>query len=294
MLRKLLLLLGFVIFLNIPLAAQPVNIEVNYQSFRPFIHFQLDISTHGHRVDSYESIYLQGYMDGVNDRYLYGPSRVDIIRNIRAYRAGYRDGFRDRSLLIRLRGQRWYQRHRFSYNDYYAPTYAVQIWLSGLSLSFLKAPERRLPHHWHRRAHVHVKKYRKWMRKQSHRSGHNGFYSAPNIERRFKKRIRNYRTRLNHVKKRRRGSISHSPKRIDKKRYERKRSRLKSSLKSPIKRSGDRAQERVERGDDRSHKKIKKRGKRTRKRGKVNRKRKRDNNNSKKQRSRRGNRNGNN
>ena len=293
MLRKLLLLLGFVMLFNIPLAAQHTHIELNYQSFRPFIHFQLNVETHRYHADSYESVYLKGYMDGVNDKFFYGPTLVDIIQNIRAYKAGYRDGIRDRSLLIRLRGHRWYQRHRFSYDDYYAPTYAIQIWLSGLSLAFLKAPEHRLPHRWHRRAHAHVKKYRKWMRRQSHRPDHDGFYSAPNVERRFKKRIRNYRNRLNDITKRRRGSISHTPKRIDKKRYERQRSRLKSTLKSRIKRSRDRGQARVEKRGERSRKKIKKRGSRTRNRGNVNRDRKRENNKSKKQRSRRGNRNGN-
>src|SRR5699024_225742 len=91
------------------------------------------------------SAYMKGYMDGVNDARYYRHRFAAMVHDFRMYETGYRDGFRDRELLIRLRGRSWYQRHRFGYDDYYAPTYSVRIWLSNLSMAFIQAPSRRLP-----------------------------------------------------------------------------------------------------------------------------------------------------
>lgn len=295
MLRKLLLVIGFIVLLNIPLAAQNTHIELSYQSFRPFIHFQLDVNTYNRSyVDPYESTYMQGYMDGVNDQYFYGPSLVDITRNAHAYRAGYRDGFQDRELLIRLRGHQWYRRHRFAYDDYYAPTFAVQIWLEGLSLAFLKAPAHRLPPRWRYRTHPRVKKYRKWMARESHRRDHDGYYSSRNVERRFKKRIRGYRHKMNNTKKRNRRSVSHNRNKIKQKRSKNVRRGIRSLLKSRINRSTDRNPDNrtIKKRDSRKKRVRKSRDNRSRNRGHVKKKRSRsrDKDHSKRKRSRRGNR----
>ncbi|HKK44173.1 MAG TPA: hypothetical protein VJ964_01540 [Balneolaceae bacterium] len=228
MLKKLSILLGLLIILNAPLAAQSAHIQLTYQSFRPFIHFQLDVNNFRRNYNSYESTYLQGYMDGVNDQYYYRHRFINMNRNIHAYRSGYRDGFRDRALLIRLRGQRWYVRHRFDYDDYYAPTYAVRIWLDNLSLAFLKAPERRLPREWRRRAHPHLKRYRQWMSHRSHRKDYDDYYSTSNIERRFKSRIRGYRQKMNKTRRQNRRRTSYNHKRVQEKRVG-TRGRFKSS-----------------------------------------------------------------
>ena len=44
MFKKLTTLLGFIFLFNIPLSAQNAHFELSYQSFRPFIHFQIDIN----------------------------------------------------------------------------------------------------------------------------------------------------------------------------------------------------------------------------------------------------------
>jgi len=224
MLKKLPILLGLLTIFNAPLAAQHAHIELTYQSFRPFIHFQLEINNYRQSYNPYESTYLEGYMDGVNGKYYFGK----VIGNIRAYKAGYQDGFHDRALLIRLRGRRWYIRHRFVYDDYYAPTYAVRIWLDNLSLAFLRVPEHRLPRGWRRRAHPHLKHYRHWMHKRLHHKGYNNYYSASNVERRFKKRIRGYRQKINKARKRHHRIESYDRPRGERKRYE-TRVRTKSS-----------------------------------------------------------------
>jgi len=204
MFKKLPILLGLIFVFNIPLSAQQVHFELSYQSFRPFIHFQIDINNYNRSYGAYESTYMTGYMDGVNDSYYPG----NRIREIAAYRAGYRDGLRDGQLLIRLRGRRWYKRNCFTYEDYYAPTYAVQIWLEGLSLAFLQAPAHRLPPQWHRRARPHLRKYRKWMSRRGHHKKFDAYYSAANVKRRYSKRIHKYRRKLNHAKKRNRGRFA--------------------------------------------------------------------------------------
>lgn len=219
MFKKIPILLGFILLLNTPLAAQHTHFELSYRSFRPFIHFQIDIGSYNPGYNTYESAYMTGYMDGVNDSYY--PSRN---RQIAAYRAGYQDGLRDGQLLIRLRGRRWYQRNCFTYEDYYAPTYAVQIWLEGLSLAFLQAPAHRLPPRWHHRAHPHLRKYRKWMSHHGHHKKFDGYYSTANVKRRFSKRIRKYRRKLNAAKKRNRGRFVKGH-RGNKKRYKSNRGR---------------------------------------------------------------------
>lgn len=218
MIKKLQILLPLLIACNVPLAAQYTHVELSYQSFRPFVHFQLNFDSHGysHHHDSYESAYLKGYMDGVNSSYHYRHRYDELVWDINAYEAGYRDGFRDHQLLISLRGHHWYKRHRFTYDDYYAPSYSVRIWLDGLSLAFLQAPAHRLPRRWKHRAHPHVKHYRKWMARRHHHKDYDDYYSSVNVERRFNKRIRSYRKQAHKVKTRHRKTVSRARKqRID-------------------------------------------------------------------------------
>ncbi|MDZ7681421.1 MAG: hypothetical protein U5J63_06805 [Fodinibius sp.] len=164
--KKSVLIFGFIIFITVPLAAQNTHIDISSPSIRPFTRFPDKCSIWLQRTafSSYESTYLRGYMDGVNDAPYLGGQYIDRHFNHRAYRAGFKDGFRDRALMIRLRGHRWYQRYRFSRDAYYTPSIAVQIWLDGLSLAFLQAPAYKLPPQWRHRAHPKFKKYRKWFR----------------------------------------------------------------------------------------------------------------------------------
>lgn len=280
MLKKLPILLGLLFIWNTPLSAQRTHIELTYQSFRPFIHFHLDINNYRQNYDAYESTYLQGYMDGVNNHYYYGPHFIYMIRNIDAYRSGYRDGFRDRALLIRLRGRRWYMRHRFVYDDYYAPTYAVRIWLDNLSLAFLRAPERRLPRGWRRRAHPHLRRYRKRMRYGSHHKDYDDYYRASSIERRFKKRIRGYRQKMKYAKKRRRRNVSPNQNRVKRERLG-PRIRFKSSHNKRINRSQKRHTRVVRKRSSRNRKVNKDHS-----RGKIHKKSKPHSHKSKRQRNR--------
>jgi hypothetical protein len=189
MFKKLLISAAVFLFYALPLQAQNVHFELSYQSFRPFIHFHLDYESRSYHHD-YETAYLKGYMDGVNDSYYYDHRYHDLVRDARIYEAGYRDGFRDRELMIRLRGHRWYHLHRFAYNDYYDPSYSVRIWLDGLSIAFIHAPAHRLPRHWNRRAHPHVKKYRGWIAKKHYKNKYKykGYKSAVNLGTRYSKR----------------------------------------------------------------------------------------------------------
>lgn len=198
MIRRLLVTIMIGLF-SVPLAAQSAYIEFSYQSFKPFVHFQLNLSnSYSYSQDPYEAAYLKGYMDGVNDAYYNDYRFYDLVRDIDIYEAGYRDGYRDRDLMIHLRGRDWYHRHRFVYNDYHSPYYSVQIWLSGLSLAFLQAPEHRLPRHWKRRAHPRFKKYRQWY-KQHHYFVDNHYYDDDEyrryalIEKRYDKRVKRLR-----------------------------------------------------------------------------------------------------
>ncbi|MDR9410646.1 MAG: hypothetical protein RI573_17510, partial [Balneolaceae bacterium] len=169
MMKRLSVTLLMLVFLSASLSAQSTYVEFSYQSFRPFIHFQLNLSdSYSYYEAPYHSAYLKGYMDGVNDVYYNEYRFYDLVRDIDIYEAGYRDGYRDRDLMIRLRGIDWYYRNRFVYDDYHSPYYSVQIWLGGLSLAFLQVPERRLPHHWKRHAHPRFVKYRTWH-KHRHR-----------------------------------------------------------------------------------------------------------------------------
>lgn len=277
MLKKLPISIVLLMVFNIPLAAQSTHIEFSYQSLRPFVHFQLNFHSYGYDYDAYERTYLKGYMDGVNNEYYFGHHFIDMVRNINAYRQGYRDGFRDRQLLIRLRGRAWYTRHRFAYDDYYAPVYAVRIWLDGLSLAFLKAPAHRLPKRWRHRAHPHLIKYRKWMTYNRKKGNH--FSRSTDIERRFKKRIRGHRRKMNKVKKRRRQNTSYNRDRSNRKHYGNKRGFKK---RHDIDRDRDRRHRKrsVDEDKNRRRKAVRKNKKRKRKREKV-RKRSRDNNKSK-------------
>jgi len=266
MLKKLVIIFGLLLVFNIPLQAQQAHIELNYQSFRPFIHFQININNYDRHYDSYKSTYLTGYMDGVNDAYFDGILYVDRPINIKAYRAGFRDGYRDRRSLIRLRGHRWYRQHRFAYDDYYAPRYAVQIWLERLSLAFLQAPAHRLPSRWKHRAHPRIKKYRKWMTKRSQHKRYDKYYSSSNVERRFHKRIRDYRQRMDKVKKSNRSNISDNRSRINRKHF-----RSDDKIRTRIKSRGNRSDNRQRRSIERRTRDQEEKVRRSRSRGSNNR-----------------------
>lgn len=179
--------------LSAPITAQSAYIEFSYQSFRPFIHFQLELSnSSGFYRDPYDTAYLKGYMDGVNDAYYNDYRFYDMVWNIDLYEAGYRDGYRDRDLMIWLRGYDWYYRHRFAYDDYHSPYYSVQIWLGGLSLAFLQVPEQRLPRHWERHSHPLFIKYRHWH-KHRHQYNDRDYRYFVRIERDYEIRLNRFR-----------------------------------------------------------------------------------------------------
>lgn len=181
MIRKVFITILIIGFFSVPAASQSTYIELSYQSFKPFVNFQLNLgNSQSHYRNSYQAAYLKGYMDGVNDAYYNDYRFYELVRDIDIYEAGYRDGYRDRELLIRLRGHNWYHRHRFVYDDYHSPYYSVQIWLDGLTFSFLQAPRHRLPDRWTRRAHPKVRKYRTQMQKRKHYA---------HIEKRYEKRL---------------------------------------------------------------------------------------------------------
>lgn len=191
MLKKLLISVILFMAYAIPLQAQHFSFELSYQSFRPFIHFHLDYESYNYGHD-YESAYLKGYMDGVRDEYYYHHRFNELVYDSRVYEAGYRDGFRDRELLIRLRGYDWYHRHRFTYRDYYKPSYSVRIWLDGLSIAFLQAPAYKLPKRWHHRAHPHVISYRKWIAGNRHHKKYDRYRSAVRVGKKNTNRKRLY------------------------------------------------------------------------------------------------------
>ncbi|MCG2587823.1 hypothetical protein [Rhodohalobacter sulfatireducens] len=193
MMKRLSVTLMILAFFSAPLSAQSTYVEFSYQSFRPFIHFQLNLSnSYSYYEDPYHSAYLKGYMDGVNDAYYNEYRFYDLVRDIDIYEAGYRDGYRDRDLMIRLRGIDWYYLNRFVYDDYHSPYYSVQIWLGGLSLAFLQVPERRLPRYWKRHAHPVFVKYRNWH-KYRHRYNDREYRHYVHIERDYKKRLTRWR-----------------------------------------------------------------------------------------------------
>lgn len=169
MLRKILFPFAILVLYALPLNAQAVQVSLSYQSIRPFVHFQLDF---GRRVrhSPYRSAYLKGYMDGVNRQYYYDHRFHEMVENVRIYKSGYRDGIRDRGLVVRLRGRRWLQNNCFDYEDYYSPNASVRIWLKGMTLAFLTAPARRLPPGWRHKISHRAKKYRHQMRKRYRRN----------------------------------------------------------------------------------------------------------------------------
>ncbi len=194
MFKKIVTTVILIGFFSVPMAAQSTYIEVSYQSFKPFIHFQLNLGTqHSYYQQSHQSTYLKGYMDGVNDAYYHDYRFYDMVYDIDMYEAGYRDGYRDRTLLIRLRGHSYMRNHHFSYNDYHSPYYSVQIWLDGLTFAFLQAPRHRLPDRWTHRVHPKVRKYRNRMKVSKHHT---------RIERRYKKRIKHLRKDAHRMHKR--------------------------------------------------------------------------------------------
>ncbi|HLR25669.1 MAG TPA: hypothetical protein VK112_07350, partial [Fodinibius sp.] len=230
--KKQLILYSLLFAYILPSQAQNARISLDYQSFRPFIHFQLNVGNDPYRSfqDGYRSAYMKGYMDGVNDARYYRHRFAAMVHDFRMYETGYRDGFRDRELLIRLRGRSWYQRHRFGYDDYYAPTYSVRIWLSNLSMAFIQAPSRRLPRHWKGRAHPRFKKYRRWYKRSRYRDDDYDEYDDyddddyrgyARLERSYNQHVQRYRRQAQRIKKR-------SRQQSDYKRNGRNRGRFKS------------------------------------------------------------------
>lgn len=193
MMKRLSITLMMIAFLSAPLAAQSTYVEFSYQSFRPFIHFQLNLgNSYSYYQNPYDTAYLKGYMDGVNDAYYNDYRFYELVRDIDVYEAGYRDGYRDRDLMIRLRGVNWYYRNRFVYDDYHSPYYSVQIWLGGLSLAFLQVPERRLPRHWKRHAHRQFIEYRRWH-KHRNRYNNRDYRYFVQVEKNYDKRLNRWR-----------------------------------------------------------------------------------------------------
>ena len=242
--KKILILLSLLFVCIAPGEAQNVHISLDYQSFRPFIHFQLNFGNDPYRSfeDGYRSAYVKGYMDGVNDARYYRHRFAAMVHDFRMYETGYRDGFRDRELLIRLRGRNWYRHHRFGYDDYYAPTYSVRIWLSNLSMAFIQAPSRRLPRHWKRRAHPRFKKYRRWYKRSRYRDDDYDEYDDydddyrgyARLEQSYNQHVQRYRRQAQRIKKR-------SRQQSDYKRNSRNRGRFKSKeeAQSYIRRTGN-------------------------------------------------------
>lgn len=186
MIKKLLLSLTLLGFISISAPAQSFHAELSYQTFRPFINFSIEIGNGYHyQRSNYQTAYLKGYMDGVNQTYYNAYRFYDLVYNIEAYETGYRDGLRDQALFYRLRGySAHYHYQAFSYEDYYSPYYSVQIWLNQLSFTFIKAPVHRLPHNWSHRLHPSVKYYRARVHNQR------GYYV------RFESQYQNYNKRL--------------------------------------------------------------------------------------------------
>lgn len=208
MLKKITLIIVFQFIIGLQLVAQPVSDELSYVSFRPFIHFQLDFDSYEYdKYDSYESSYVNGYMDGVNKsrHYLYNSHHPYWYEE--AYEAGYRDGFRDHKMYVKFRGYSSYKRHRFSKHDYHSPYYSVKVWLDGLSVAFLKAPAHKLPHRWEYHAHPKVKKYR-WHMAVNHRRGYSGSYKYHHADPVYKKRTYQYQKENREYRKRSNGQRS--------------------------------------------------------------------------------------
>lgn len=205
--KKILLSLVLYGFISVTADAQSFHASFSYQSFRPFINFQLEIgSSPGYGYTSgygygyqnpYESAYIKGYMDGVNDAYFLSYRFYEMVRNIRAYEAGYRDGVRDRLMYLRLRGFQRLHHQYFTYADYYSPYYSVQIWLNQLSFTFIEAPSYRLPRHWARRAHPRLKRYRAWAHGKGNFKNHRN-----DLRRYYEERREHLRQRSHIVQKR--------------------------------------------------------------------------------------------
>ncbi|HYW36189.1 MAG TPA: hypothetical protein VE868_12325 [Balneolaceae bacterium] len=194
--KRLLLTFAFLSLFGLSAHAQSFHIEFNYQVFRPFIHFRLELGNRPRSYSPYQASYMRGYMDGVDGRYYDDDSYYGSLRLHRAYINGYRDGIRDRELLCRLRGVRRLHHRPFDYDDYYAPYYSIRIWLDQISFSFLRAPERRLPRHWGRRAHARLRHYRRRFKDDDHEWSH--------FEKRYHHHINHLKHIARHVRRRRR------------------------------------------------------------------------------------------
>lgn len=181
MLKKILIPFAILAVYAAPLNGQSIHVGISYQSFRPFIHFQLEFDSNMYH-SAYRTAYLKGYMDGVNSNYYYDHRFQEMVENMQIYKAGYRDGMRDRALLIQLRGRAWMRRHRFTRADYYSPYTSVRVWLEGLTIAFLKAPARRLPPGWRHRIPPQVRRYRnrrwhspRWNRRRYRREDYDDY-----------------------------------------------------------------------------------------------------------------------
>lgn len=186
MIKKLLIYTALFSLISVSASAQSFYAELNYQSFRPFINFRIELgnSPYQYQRNNYQTAYLKGYMDGVNQTYYNAYRFYDLVYNINAYEAGYRDGLRDQALFYRLRGYNHLRTHYFTYDDYYSPYYSVQIWLNQLSFTFIQAPARYLPPRWEHHIHPRIKYYRKQFHNKR------GFYK------RFEAQFNNHKRRL--------------------------------------------------------------------------------------------------
>lgn len=184
MLKKILYPFLILILNAVPLNGQAVHVNISYQSFRPFVHFQLNFGNDRYH-NRYRSTYLKGYMDGVNKQYYYSHRFEEMVENRRIYKKGYRDGMKDRAMLAQLRGRRWLRHHRFKNEDYYEPYASVRIWLKNMTLAFVKAPERRLPPGWRRKIDPRARRYRSrfWHRHHRNRRRHRRKYDDDYEER---------------------------------------------------------------------------------------------------------------
>src|SRR5699024_11396148 len=111
--KKILILLSLLFVYIVPGEAQNARISLDYQSFRPFIHFQLNFGNDPYRPFQYgyRSAYMKGYMDGVNDARYYRHRFAAMVHDFSMYEMVFRDVFHVRVLLMLLQGSNYIIRH---------------------------------------------------------------------------------------------------------------------------------------------------------------------------------------
>lgn len=243
MIKKLLISTALFSLISVSASAQSFYAELNYQSFRPFVNFSIELGNNPYQYqrNNYQAAYLKGYMDGVNQTYYNAYRFYDLVYNIEAYEAGYRDGLRDQALFYRLRGYNHHRTPYFTYDDYYSPYYSVQIWLNQLSFTFIQAPAQYLPARWEHHIHPRVKYYRK--RFHNKRGFHQRFQAQfKNHNKRLKTQARyrqkRYQRTNSSYRQRSRGNITLNPRQAQ----QRVRSRASNTNDRPQLRRGVRSQ----------------------------------------------------